>query len=126
MEIKFNRLNALQEKMKAAEEQKFLEQCRRRLDNIAQTKIKTTFIGAISAFEETFGFLWGYGKNDDELTDEEKKFRELWYKVRTIILNNGNTQRRALSNEISNHVVQWNKYRVDYIFGKPKGDNNEQ
>ena len=99
-------------KAREARQQKFLESSRRRLDKIVSTKIRTTFIGAIAAFEEEFGFLWGHG-SDRELTDGQYNMRELWEKARTRVLNNGNNQIRAASNEIDNHLVHWNRYNLE-------------
>lgn len=103
----------LMDKARKARQEKFLESSRKRLDKIVGTKIKTTFIGSIAAFEEEFGFLWGHGI-DDELTNEQENMRDLWNKVRTRILNNGNNQIRAASNEIDNHLVHWNRYNIQF------------
>ena len=108
-------MRSLVDRAKAAREQKFLEISRKRLDEIIARKIRTSFIGALASFEEEFGFLWGAGKNEADLTQEESDMRELWIRARTKTLNNGNTQLRAAQTEIANHVVKWNRYHVDFV-----------
>ena len=112
-ELSANKLKILRNNAEQAKQQRCAEASRRRLSNIISTKMKTSFIGALAAFEENFGFLWGYGLTEDRLTDEQKQLRELWDKTRTQVLNNGNSQLRACDNEISNHMVQWNRYHMD-------------
>lgn len=108
----------LMNKAKEARKQKFLESSRRRLDKIVSTKITTTFIGAIAAFEEEFGFLWGHNLNEYDLTEEQLNMRDLWNKARTRILNSGNNQVRAASNEIANHMVCWNRHTIEFDMTK--------
>lgn len=100
--------------------QRYSDDSKQRLKNIAATKLKTTFIGALSKFEENFGFLWGFG-SDEQLTEKQKEFLELWEICRTDILNNGNNQRRALLNEIEQQTVSWNRHHMDLPL-KPKND----
>ena len=59
-------MKELRRKSKEAKREKFLEESRKRLDKIMTTKIRTAFIGAIDAFEQSFGFLWGQDKKDSE------------------------------------------------------------
>lgn len=65
-----------------------------RLKQNAETRIRTTMIGSISAVEEIFGFLWGQGKQS-ALTDQESIMDQLRDELRTAILNLGNGQIRA-------------------------------
>ena len=65
---------------------------------IVTKRFQTTMIGALYAFEETFGHLWGLEKYEDELTEAEYKFRLMWENTRNTVLNNGNNQlRKCLS-----------------------------
>lgn len=52
--------------------------------------LQTTFVGALSIFENEFGDLWGQGQ--DKLTPEQKQMRKRWNKVRTAIFDLGNNQ----------------------------------
>jgi hypothetical protein len=114
-------LSKQSEKIKEARQQKYLDDCRKRLSTIAEKKMQTVFIGALDAIEHAFGHLWGIDLRDEDRTDEEKEIFELWQELRTEILNNGNNQARALLNEISNHVVQWNRYGATFtIVNKDK------
>lgn len=117
--------NKQAEKIRQAQKQKYLDGCRKRLCNITETKMKTTFIGAISSIEKLFGFLWGSDLEASERTREQKEFYELWQELRTEILNNGNNQLRALLNEIANHIVQWNRYTATFTITNRNQDNEK-
>jgi len=111
--LSHGQMRALTSRMKQAKEDRYLEQSRKRLDKIVTTKLRTSFIGALAAFEEEFGFLWGHNLDEDELTPEQLNMRELWNNVRTNVLNNGNTQLRAVRTEIANHVIKWNRHHMN-------------
>lgn len=101
-------------KIKEARQQKYLDNCRKRLSDIAEQKMRTTFIGALAAIEDIFGELWGVDIPHNERTKEQKEYYELWQELRTEILNNGNNRCRELLNEISNHVVKWDRYNTTF------------
>lgn len=101
------------DKIRESRREKYLDGCRERLSKIAKAKIETSFIGALDAFEKEFGDLWGIKK--ENRTPEEQEWYEKWQVARINILNNGNNQLRSLLNEISNHVVEWNRYSVTFI-----------
>ena len=99
------------------------KESKNRLSNIIEVKIKTAFIGAISQFEENFGFLWGHGETD-ELEEDQKIMKEAWDRTRTSILNNGNNQIRAASNEIDLYTVNWERHTMQLPV-KPLEDDQE-
>lgn len=96
------------------------QRSKEKLKKVISTKFRTTFIGAISSVEEFFGFLWGHNLPEEELTGNQKKWREVWLECRTSILNNGNSQLRAIDNELKNCDVSYN-YGVKIIFNKEDG-----
>lgn len=102
------------EAIKEARQQKYVESCRKRLSDIAEKKIKTTFIGAIAAFEKEFGELWGIDLKDEDRDEDQKYWYDKWQIARTEILNNGNNQSRSLLSEIANHIVSWNRYNMTF------------
>ena len=61
-------------------------------------RIRTTMIGAISKFENRFGYLWNHF-SDDPLTEEQEKFADLWDFTRNEILNQGNQQIRQIQQD---------------------------
>jgi len=79
-------------------------------------RFKTTMIGAISEFEKSFGYLWGIHKSENEdLTEREEQFLDIWENTRNRILNNGNNQlRRALSDVNKLEGNQQYKYNFKY------------
>jgi hypothetical protein len=110
---KTTQLKSLVDRAKEAKENKYAEASRQRLDKLVSTKIRTAFIGALAAFEESYGFLWGIDKDENDLTTEELDMQILWEQTRTKVLNNGNAQVRAAQTEIANHAVKWNRYHID-------------
>ena len=79
------------------------------------TKLNTTMIGAISAFEEEFGELWGHGLDETELSETHKAVRKRWLDARCKILNKGNSQRRKLSSELESYSVRYNGYTLNML-----------
>lgn len=81
---------------------------------ILKKRFQTTMIGALYEFEKSFGYLWGYDKDEDEeLTDKEEKFLDIWEDTRNRILNNGNNQLRKSISEIKNNTGH---YKYNYKF----------
>lgn len=81
---------------------------------ILKKRFQTTMIGALYEFEKSFGYLWGYDKDEDEeLTDKEEKFLDIWEDTRNRILNNGNNQLRKSISEIKNSTGH---YKYNYKF----------
>ncbi len=121
MDIEKQLENAL--KLNKIDEEKFKKKyesdSKSRLFKITSTKIRTSFIGALSAFEQNFGELWGHRLPDSELTEEQLRWKEIWEMCRTSILNNGNHQIRAVENEMSQYLISWNRHQT---FLKPKED----
>ena len=102
-----------QQTQRESKEKKYKDKSKKRLATIISTKIKTSFIGSISVCENNFGFLWGHGKDVEELTEQEAAVREIWDEVRTQILDNGNTQLRAAASEMNNYSISWDRYHLD-------------
>lgn len=123
-ELSRGQMQVLSRKMKEIKEQRLLDESHKRLDKIVCTKVRTAFIGALAAFEDQFGFLWGHGLEEQSLSQKQRDMRELWERARIDVLNNGNTQLRALRNEISNHIVKWNRHHIQFVV-KPKEKNDE-
>lgn len=113
-------------KKKEESQTRYKTESKKRLLKILETKLKTSFIGSLSAFEETFGFLWGAEKVS--LTEEQEKlieildrhgfderyFDNLWQMARMQVLNNGNNQIRAVRQEMEQHTINWERYRVTF------------
>lgn len=91
---------------------------KRLLNNIVK-KFNTTTIGSLAIFEEIFGFLWGHGIPYNDLSEEEKEWRESWAEARTKILDLGNSNLRAAQSEINQYTLTWNRYVTNFYI---KGD----
>ncbi len=109
----------------ALKSQKYNESSKRALIKILETKLKTSFIAPLSHFEENFGFLWGHGKKESELTPDELNYRVLWNSIRTNVLNNGNKQIRDMNNELSLYTVTWNRYQLNFKGSDLIKENNK-
>lgn len=81
------------------------------------TKTNTIMIGSLAQFEKSFGFLWGHGKEYNDLNDEEKKWRKIWNKTRTNILDNGNDRKSEILDILNGYEFnKLNKYKYNYNF----------
>lgn len=111
----FYSLKRTHDAIKKMHEEKTRQNFKRRLMSIVEKKCKTIMIGAIAQIEEEFGDeLWG-----DKDTEVAGKY---WYAkfqaLRNKILNNGNTQIRAILDEMSNHTITWERYQTQFIVKK--------
>lgn len=109
----FDKMRGLVERNKLEKEEKIKEDSKNKLRALIEKKFKTTFIGALSQFEEVFGYLWGHHAQNSELSDNQLKFKKLYERVRNNVLNNGNTQLRALLNELDQYSLEWQPYQFN-------------
>lgn len=84
--------------------------------NILTKRFQTTMIGALSEFEDNFGYLWGIDNNDSSLTERQQQFRDKWEYTRNKILNNGNNQLRKCIVDLEK--TQGNNVKYNYRFKK--------
>ena len=104
-------MDIVAKKYKEEEKQKeelFKKDSKEKLKKIIASKMKTSFIGSLSAIEQAFGELWGLD-DDVQLNGSQLKWKKVWENCRTIILNNGNSQLRAIDSELKNYQVIFNK-----------------
>jgi transcription termination factor Rho len=94
---------------KQIREEKYKQDSRDRLAKILKKKVETTMIGALASVEQNFGFLWN---TDGEMTPEQAKMFDLYQKVRSEILDKGNSQSRNIDVELSQYEVKWLRYSV--------------
>ncbi len=98
---------------------------RQRLKSIISKKIKTAMIFPISQFEIEFGYIWGHGLPDSELTEEQRQAREVWQECRKRIFDNGHKQIRNACTELNMHEVVWKRYRT-YFKPRMLGEANHE
>lgn len=103
----FNRLKAEKAEYERKREENYRNDSKVRLTNILKKKIQTTMIGALSSIEDHFKFLW---ESDKSVTQEQ--MYDLFQKVRSEILDKGNTQARNLEAELNQYDVKWLRYNV--------------
>jgi hypothetical protein len=112
-EEQIRQLGRLQASQRGEDEQRYRDASKERLVKCVETKINTTMIGSLSLIEEKLGHMWGQGKPRHMLTETERRMSALKDELRTEILNNGNTQKRAAIAEINQYDVHWNRYHYD-------------
>lgn len=116
----FDELIRNQQKYKEARDSKYKSDSKERLSKILRKKVETTMIGALSSVEEHFSFLW-VNENGAQ-TPEQKIMHDLFQKVRSEILDKGNTQARNVDAELSQYDVKWLRYTVEMpIVNKEEG-----
>lgn len=81
-------------------------------EDMLTKRFQTTMIGALYQFEEAFGYLWGFDKDEKDLTESEKRFRIKWEDARYNILNNGNHQLRSAIKDLNS--LQTNTFKYKY------------
>lgn len=91
----------------------------------AKKKIQTTMIGSLSDIENYFGFLWGFGDENTELSKEQKHMKDIFEEVRAKILDRGNTQIRDLELEFVNYEISRKKFYIKLPVQNPEGDKND-
>lgn len=95
---------------KQTREEKYKFDSKDRLSKILKKKVETTMIGALSSMEEHFGFLWQ--TKNGAITQEQKAMYDAYQKVRSEILDKGNTQARNIDAELNQYEVKWLKYSI--------------
>jgi transcription termination factor Rho len=106
----FNELIRKQSEYKSAREDKYRQDSRDRLSKILKKKVETTMIGALSSIEDHFGFLWT--TKDSVLSPEQKIMYDTFQKVRSEILDKGNTQARNIDAELAQYDIKWLRYQT--------------
>ena len=96
---------------KSAREDKFKNDSKERLSKILKKKVETTMVGALSSIEDHFSFLWS--SESDTLTPEQKIMFDIFQKVRSEILDKGNTQARNIDAELNQYDVKWLRYSIN-------------
>lgn len=104
-----------EEKQASRIEREFIEEI--------ETLFKTTFIFPVAQLEDIMGDLWGIEKdNEEDLTEEEKKYDELFEEWRNSVLDNGNKQIRLFKRILIKYIIGANKVK----FQSDNGNNNEK
>lgn len=91
-----------------------------------EKRVQSTMIGSIARVEKVFGHLWGQDKPENEqLTEQEEKFLDMWEYLRNDILNYGNKQIRSVSEDFNKYgdVFKTN-YRYNFKLRKEDSDEN--
>jgi hypothetical protein len=118
----FNKLIREQSEYRSARDDKYKLDSKNRLSKILKKKVETTMIGALSSIEDHFSFLWE--SQDSELTNEQKIMYDLFQKVRSEILDKGNTQARNVDAELAQYDIKWLRYSINIPVNNPKEEQD--
>jgi hypothetical protein len=84
-----------------------------RLEDVINSKLRTTMIGAIASIESHFAELINHSK-----------YRAIFDETRKEILDLGNKQMRNMSSELDNYDVSWNKWSITLTPYRKERDEN--
>lgn len=90
-------------------EDKYKQDSKDRLSKILKKKVETTMIGALASVEQNLGHLWNNGQ---QMTPEQEKLFDLYQKIRSEILDKGNSQSRNIDIELTQYEVKWLRYSL--------------
>ena len=76
--------------------------------------IDTVAIGAIRAFEDEFGHLWGIHLKEEELTPGHLAFKRKWIQVRKEILEQAESSKKIYSKNIDKFNVTRKRVFIDF------------
>ena len=107
----FDKLIRDRSEYKQTREEKYKYDSKDRLSKILKKKVQTTMIGALSSIEEHFSFLWS--TEGSEMTPEQQIMYDTFQKVRSEILDKGNTQARNVDAELAQYDVKWLRYQTN-------------
>ena len=89
------------------------------------SRFQTTMIGSLARFEDTFGYLWGHNGNE-QLTERQEEFLEMWNYVRTSILNHGSKQMRECVDDMIAHMdEEMNINRYNFLIQPQEEETKE-
>ena len=106
----YNKLIKQQAEYKKTREDNYKFNSKERLSKILKKKVETTMIGALSSIEEHLSFLW---ESEGSLSKEQQEMYDTYQKIRSEILDKGNTQARNIDAELNQYEVTWLKYQVN-------------
>lgn len=86
------------------------------LFEFVKKKLKTIFIGDLASFEKRFGKLWG--QDQFQLTDQQKKVRDIWKDTRKEILDRGNDFIKDIERELEAYEVDRVGYHYEFDLDK--------
>ena len=116
----FDNLIRKRSEYKSIRDDKYKTDSKERLSKILKKKVETTMIGALSSIEEHFAFLWS---QEGETSPEAKVMYDLFQKVRSEILDKGNTQARNVDAELSQYEIKWLRYNMEIPVTKDSQEN---
>ena len=120
----FDDLIRQQSEYKSIREDKFKQDSRDRLSKILKKKVETTMIGALSSIEDHFAFLWT--SKDGGMSPEQKIMYDTFQKVRSEILDKGNTQSRNVDAELAQYEVKWLRYQTSIpVISRKTGEKQD-
>lgn len=90
-------------------------QDKQKLRQVVEKSITTTMIGALAAFEQNFGGLWGMGVPEtEELSEKQQFFLEAWEEARTRILDLGSNAIKISTRAINANDIRKKEFYQEF------------
>jgi hypothetical protein len=80
-----------------------MQENKKTIEKIINARTLTLGVGVLEILEQRLGYLWGQDKNENELTEQEKQFDQLYEDIRTQILDHTHIQKRKLTREVKGY-----------------------
>lgn len=84
------------------------------LRDTIRVSMETITIGSLAAFEDSFGDLWGHGKADGELTEDERAFRERWRTARKKILTRSKESQGIVARTLNRFSIRKRRFFEEF------------
>lgn len=111
----FFRLKKVSANFKRMAKENYGRSSRDRLKQSIHKRMQTNMIGGLARFEKKFGYLWGHGQDEDDLSQKERDFRQMWDELRNDYLTFANNNIRECLIDMENYSVEWNRYNIDFV-----------
>jgi len=112
-ELSSLQFKAMRDKAKKLREEKWREDSRKRLKDIAEKRLKSASIGAVISCEEQLGFLWGHDVPRHKRTEEQEEFRKIWNNLRKEILDKAGEQLMFFNQELDRNTIHWDRFQMN-------------
>lgn len=104
-----NEYQKYQDQVKAKSQELQKEQAHSILKQIIAKRLQTSFIFSISELERIFGHLWRHEADDENFSEQEEFYYNLYQEFRKSVLDNGNKQIRNTCKDIDGYEVSFKR-----------------
>ena len=99
--------------------QQYEDESNQRLKTVCLKKIDTTMIGALDVLEKEINEMTSNNDVVDVIT-----IRDAYSRIRSKILDNGNNQKRGITEEFKHYDISWKQYNIVLPVKQRNGEGN--